>query len=461
MTEKNYTAVLRGTAFHAPVWGEAEVLEDCLFAVDAKGELAAVCRPHDAEYGDILRRYEQTDVYRELAPGQYLLPGFVDLHIHAPQWTNMGKALHVPLATWLQEYTFPRERKLAEATTAREVYREIVTTTLAHGTTTAVYFGSQDTAGILLLAEICAALGQRGACGKVVMDNPEECPPYYRDADSAAALRATREFVEAVRAIGNSCPQGAWPVITPRFVPSCTDATLAGLGELAAEYGVPIQTHIAESDWEAGYAYERFGKSDAEVLDMFGLLTEKSVVAHGTQLRDEDAALLAARGSTVAHCPLSNAFFGNGVYPVRRRFAQGVRAGLGTDVSGGYSPSLYDNIRQAVVVSRMLEDGVDARRPAAERGVPESRIDYRHALYMATTAGGEALGSKLGLFRPGYAFDAQLIDTRVPHSDIHIYAGDTPEDVLQKILFLANRTNLTALWVQGREVLHGTGGRHE
>lgn len=461
MTEKQYAAVLRGTAFHAPVWGEAEVLEDCLFAVDETGSLAAVCRPQDAAYETILRRYEGTSRYRELTAGQYLLPGFIDLHIHAPQWANMGKALHVPLATWLQEYTFPLERQLAEPTTAREVYREIVATTLAHGTTTAVYFGSQDTAGTLLLAEVCAALGQRGACGKVAMDNPEQCPPYYRDADSKAALQATREFIEAVRAIGATCPQGALPVITPRFVPSCTDATLAGLGELAAEYRVPIQTHIAESDWEAGYAYERFGKSDAEVLDMFGLLTPTAVVAHGTQLRDEDAALLAERGATVAHCPISNAFFGNGVYPVRRRFAQGVRAGLGTDVSGGYSPSLYDNIRQAVVVSRMLEDGVDARRPTAERGVPESRIDYRHALYMATTAGGEALGCKLGLFRPGYAFDAQLIDTNVAHSDIRIYAADTAEDVLQKILFLANRTNLTALWVQGREVLGSAGGQHE
>ncbi len=445
--------VLKATAFHAPNWGEVEVLEDALLQVDEEGVISKVCRPTDPAYEEIVRQARAEGNYRELPADTYLLPGFVDVHIHAPQWQNMGKALHVPLEVWLEKYTFPLESSLQELEIAKQVYRDIVEITLRHGTTTAVYLGTQDKESSLCLGRVCDEVGQRGCIGKVAMDNPEQCPDFYRDRSAEEAIASTEEFILELQALAAASRVGPVPVITPRFTPSCTDKTLQGLGDLAAKYRLPVQTHIAESDWEAGYAHDRFGKSDAEVLADFGLLTERSILAHGTQLSDSDALLLAKHHSTVAHCPISNAFFGNAVYPVRRRFDQGVNAGLGTDVSGGFSPSMYDNIRQAVIVSRMLEDGVNAELPKEKRGVADSRIDYRHAFYMATTAGGNALGLPVGLFREGYAFDAQAIAVNEPNSAIRIDGTDTPEDVLQKILFLANSADIQEVWAQGTAVL--------
>lgn len=454
MRESWYPTIICGTAFHATVWGEIEVLENCLFCIREDGVIAERLLPGSERYDQMKAQYTGQPNYHELKEGQYLLPGFVDLHIHAPQWANMGKALHVPLEVWLQQYTFPLESEIGKLDRADLSYHEIVSTTLAQGTTTAVYLGTQDKESTLWLGAVCGKLGQRGYIGKVVMDNPDECPSFYRDQSTQQALYDTEDFIIRLQKRSEDTVQGLIPVLTPRFTPSCSDEALQGLGDLAKRYHIPVQTHVSESNWEAGYARSRFGKSDTAALASFGLLTDKTVLAHGTLLTDEDAELLAAHGSTVAHCPISNAFFGNAVYPVRKRYAQGVNAGLGTDVSGGFSPSMYDNIRQAVIVSRMLEDGVNAELPPQERGVPDSRIDYRHAFYMATTAGGKALGLPVGLFSEGYVFDAQLIDVNTPFSTIRLHREwDSPEDCLQKILFLANSANIIALWIQGKEVL--------
>lgn len=440
-----------GTAFHAPVWGEVEVLADALFEINAAGTLERVLLPRDADYAKAVDDARANGELEELSATQYLLPGFVDLHIHAPQWENIGNALHVPLEDWLQKHTFPLEQSLTDGEKAAPVFADLVMRSLANGTTTALYYGTQNVDATVLLGEVCQTLGQRAAIGKVVMDNPEQCPDYYRDASADAGIAGTEETIERIMALTDE-RQLLTPVITPRFVPSCTPAALKGLGELAERYPIPIQTHLSESDWQAGYAHEHFGTSDAEVLDSFGLLTNRAVMGHATQLTEDEAELVAQRGATISHCPISNAFFGNAVYPVRRRHAQGVKAGLGTDVSGGFAPSIYANIRQAIISSRMLEDGVDANLPAASRGVAESRIDFRHAFYMATTAGGEALHQNIGLFLPGYHWDVQLIDVAAPHSDIVLYSEDDAQSVLQKILFTANRANITKVWVQGQLV---------
>lgn len=453
MKDACYAMVIRGTGYHAPAWGEIEVLKDHLFCIGNDGNIAAVVAPGDSDFTEVQSLYAGRPNYYELHEGQYILPGFVDLHVHAPQWVNAGKAMHVPLEVWLQEVTFPMESNMARLEMADRIYRDVVETTMRHGTTTAVYFGTQDKEATLWLGSICARLGQRGYIGKVAMDNPDECPDYYRDADSKAAIAATEDFIIRLMKRGESTIQGLVPVITPRFAPSCTDEAMAGLGELVKRYDVPVQTHCAESNWEAGYAWSRFGKSDAQVLADFGFMTPKTILAHGTQLTDADVELLVASGASVAHCPISNVFFSNSVLAARKRHEQGLNIGLGTDISGGYSPSMYANIRMAVIASRMLEEGVNSELPAAERGVPNSRIDYRHAFYMATTGGGVALKRKIGLLREGYAFDVQVVDVNTDRSDIRLYPDfDSDEDILQKILFMSNSGNIISLWVQGQEV---------
>jgi len=157
------------------------------------------------------------------------LPGMVDLHVHAPQWPQSGKALDVPLETWLQEYTFPLEARYGDAGFATSVYDSVVRTLLANGTTTAMYFGTIHAVGNQVLAERCLALGQRALVGKVAMDEPSQCPPYYKDDSAAEGIAETARFIDWLRQHPDNAQQRVLPVITPRFIPSCTDELLRGL----------------------------------------------------------------------------------------------------------------------------------------------------------------------------------------------------------------------------------------
>ena len=451
MTE--YTQIFQGTAFTSKSSKEVQILKNYLFCINDDGMIEKTVAPEHPDYQPLLNAYKGKENFHQLADGQYFLPGFVDLHVHAPQWAQSGTALDIPLYDWLNTYTFPIESKFSDLDFAQEVYEDLVSTLLANGTTTSLYFATVHKEASLLLAEICAKKGQRGLVGKVVMDDPEQTPDFYRDADVQTALADTEEFILAVKELAKTTKQGVYPVVTPRFIPSCTDGALKGLGELAAKYNTHIQSHCSESDWAHGYVQERFNKNDAFALHDFGLLGDKAVMAHCNFLNDEDVQLFAETGTAISHCPISNAYFANSVIPVAHFHEKGVDIGLGSDVSGGFSPSLFDNARQAVMSSRMLEDGVNPALPAATRGVPNSRITINEAFYLATAGGGESLSLPIGRLQENYTWDVQIIDTKLASAKLPIFdAHEDLNDVFQKIMYLVRPENICEVWVQGRKV---------
>jgi guanine deaminase len=449
----SFDKVFRGTAFSSKSPKEVNIFKDYLFCLDAEGKIQRSVSPQEKVYQEILDAYTGESNFFVLEEGQYFLPGFIDLHIHAPQWAQAGLAMAIPLEDWLDAYTFPLEAKFSDLSFAREIYEDLVATLLANGTTTALYFATVHKEASYLLAQICAEKGQRGLVGKVVMDHTEECPAYYRDKDTQKALDDTEAFILSVQELNKITKQGVYPVITPRFIPSCTEEALAGLGKLAEKYDAYIQSHCSESDWEHAFVKERLHKHDAFALNDSGLLRDKAVMAHCTFLADEDVALFAETGTAIAHCPISNVFFSNGILPLARFKAKGVDIGLGTDISGGFSPSLLDNVKQAVISSRMLEEGVDATLPAEERGVPDSRITINEAFYFATAGGGESLSLPIGRIEEGYCWDVQVIDIKTPGSKLRLFGRNVNlEEVLQKILYLSTPENIRAVWVQGEKV---------
>ena len=448
-----YAQIFQGTAFTSKSPIEVEILNNYLFCINGNGMIEKVVAPEDTDYQDLLEAYQGKENFHRLAEGQYFLPGFVDLHVHAPQWAQSGTALDIPLYDWLNTYTFPLESKFSDLTFAKNVYEDVVSTLLANGTTTALYFATVHKEASLLLAEICAKKGQRGLVGKVVMDDPEQNPAFYRDADTQTALVDTEEFIVAVKELAKSTKQGVYPVVTPRFIPSCTDDALKGLGELAAKYDTYVQSHCSESDWAHGYVKERFQKNDAFALNDFGLLRDKSVMAHCNFLDEDDADLFAETGTAVAHCPISNAYFANSVIPIAHLHSKGVEVGLGSDISGGFSPSLFDNVRQAVMSSRMLEDGVNPALPADDRGVPASRITINEAFYFATVGGGESLSLPVGRLAENYTWDIQIIDTKIASAKLPIFnEHEDLNDVFQKIMYLTRPENIREVWIQGEKV---------
>ncbi|WP_281354880.1 amidohydrolase family protein [Chelativorans xinjiangense] len=282
---------------------------------------------------------------------------------------------------------------------------------------------------------------------------PDQCPSYYRDSLATEAIEGTGALIEYIRNHPDNHEGLVRPVITPRFIPSCTDAALEGLGALARECGCHVQTHCSESDWEHEYVLHRYGVTDAAALARFGLLGRHSVLAHGNFVTTEDIETIGARKAAVAHCPLSNIYFANAVFPLRAVLEKNIHVGLGTDISGGPSSSLFESMRAAVLASRMLESGTDPDLPPERRSLrAASRIDFRHAFYLATTGGGVALGLPIGLFAPGYHFDAIAVDTAAVTGMIRLWDDlDSGELVLQKIVYTASRSNIAAVWIGGMQ----------
>ena len=438
-----------GRVIHAP--DAVETLPRALIAVDADGTIVSI-DPSVPKNDAKLRDFRGSGRLIELTQNHVLLPGLVDLHVHAPQFPQLGTALDLPLEDWLHVHTFPLESRYSDVTFAEGVYTRLVETLLAHGTTTALYFATIHLPATQRLAEICLALGQRGLVGRVGMDHPEQCPEFYRDASAESAIADTRRLIDFIRAMPGNESGLVRPVVTPRFVPACTDALLEGLGALARETGCHVQTHCSESGWEHEHVKARCGCTDTEALDRAGLLGRRSVLAHGNFIEPPDVARIRSRGAAVAHCPLSNIYFAGAVFPLRAMLAEGLHVGLGTDIAGGASASLFEAARQAVASSRLLESGTDPAVPAEQRGVPNSRIDVRTAFRLATAGGGEALDLPIGLFRPGYAFDAVLLQSGLPDGNLVFGPDEDGDTILQRIVMGAGRGDIARVWVAGRLV---------
>lgn len=379
-----------------------------------------------------------------------LLPGLVDCHLHAPQWPQLGTALDLPLEQWLFEHTFPLEASFADPLFAQSVWNDMVPTLLAHGTTTAVYYSSIHEEATMLLAQTCASLGQRALVGRVAMDHPTGTPDFYRDGNAAAALAASKRSVDDIRSLRSALVH---PILTPRFAPACTDETLMGIASLAEDLDVRVQTHCSENDWEHGYAVDRFGCSDTEALDRFGLLRPHTILAHAGHTSTSDWALIADRRAAIAHCPLSNTYFGDAVLPARRATAAGVTVGLGSDIAGGSEAGLLRQCHYAVTASRLLEDGVDPALSRDHRRTEDQRIQTIEAFYMATMGGAATTGLPIGLIEPGRAFDAITVSLQRPQSPLRIWPeADDDARVFEKVVRLATADDIGTVWVDGTVV---------
>jgi guanine deaminase len=439
--------VVVGTILQTPAADRLEVLDDVAVSIDCDGVIVGVFAARSVEGEAAIAG--ATNVCR-LSSTERLLPGLIDTHVHAPQWPQLGRGLDLPLEQWLFENTFPLEARYADGDFAQRVWDHLVPCLLGHGTTTAVYYSSIHEEATLRLAKTCAGIGQRAFVGRVAMDHPEGTPAWYRDTDAVTAVSASARSVDAIRALNNPLVQ---PIITPRFVPACSDALLQGLGELAVSTGAIVQTHCSESDWEHNYVLDRYGKSDTAALRGFGLLRESTVLAHGNHMSTNDFDQAREVSAGVAHCPLSNGYFSNAVFPVARALQRGVTVGLGSDIAGGYQPGLLPQCGHAVTSSRMLEDGVHAELAAGDRGVPGSRIDAVAAFHLATLGGANLLGIDCGLLAAGRQFDAFVVDIGRQQSSLRIWDElDDEARIFEKIVRLASPTDLTSVWVAGQQV---------
>lgn len=186
--------VIKGSGYTSTSKTGIEFLKDVLIEVNDKGKISRILHESDGDYESVLQNAKETDKLVELTKNQYFLPGFIDTHIHAPQWPNAGLALDKPLNEWLNEYTFPLEAKYQDLTFSKKVYDDLTKNLVDFGTTTAVYFGTIYPESNLVLAKMCNKNHQRGLIGQVAMDDSEMNPEYYRDASAEDSIEKTKHF---------------------------------------------------------------------------------------------------------------------------------------------------------------------------------------------------------------------------------------------------------------------------
>ncbi|OSX59877.1 hypothetical protein POSPLADRAFT_1048336 [Postia placenta MAD-698-R-SB12] len=463
----------RGDLVHCPNLGELNVLYDYILGVDQSGYIAYVAPATTAESLAIIHASKEPII---LVPrGSFLLPTFCDLHLHAPQFLYQGTGLHLPLMEWLNEYAFRAEESLdANPILAEKVYRRLATRLIENGTGAVLLFGTIKTETNIILARVMQEAGLRAFVGKLSMDISSRAT--YVEQSAESSLHSARSFVDQCHNLCAHMPAHerlVEPVITPRFVPTCSDGLLEGLGKLAAEKTLRVQSHMAEAHDQMDWVRRERGADDVDIFARHGLLTPRTVQAHCTFLGAPALSDIARRGTAVAHCPLSNAYFSAQPFRLREALQRGVRVGLGTDIAGGYDVDIMGSMRQAVAVSRMRE-GARIMADTNEDGqVAEGArqvnlaVDWKEALYLATRGGALALGlpAGCGTFTVGAPFDAQFIrvfseTTGEGIGSLDFFDTDKNAakrktlavDMIEKWWCLGDHRNREGMWVQGRKV---------
>jgi len=226
-----------------------------------------------------------------------------------------------------------------------------------------------------------------------------------------------------------------------------------GLGALQKETNLPVQTHLSENKREVALVKDLFPdhESYTHVYDNHGLLGPKTILAHAVHLSEKEVDLIKKRGGKISHCPASNSAITSGTAKVRMLLDKGIEIGLGTDMSGGYSPSILEAVRQALLVSNHV----------AMEGDDNTKLSIEEVLYLGTRGGAKVvcLEDKIGGFEIGKEFDAQLIslgsvevDDGVDHGAVDIFGWESWDERVAKWIFNGDDRNTVAVWVQGRLV---------
>ena len=359
-----------------------------------------------------------------------VIPGLNDLHIHAPQFTFRGLGMDRELMQWLETYTFPEEAKYKALEYADEAYTIFADHMRRSATTRACVFATIHRPATELLMQKMEETGLVTYVGKVNMD---QMSPQYLIEDTAQSERDTIDWVEAT--IDRFARTK--PIITPRFIPTCSSQLLAALGRIAADYNIPVQSHLSENREEIAIVskLEPDAASYGHAYDKYGLFGGNSpcVMAHCVHSSDIELELIRKRGVFIAHSPESNLNVSSGIAPIARYLDMGLNVGLATDVAGGSSECMFKAMAHAIQSSHMYWRLIDDSWP---------QLTFADVFHMATRISGAFFG-KVGAFDPGYAFDALVIDD----SNLLTPKPLTLTERLERLPYLATPQHIVAKYI--------------
>lgn len=419
--------VLKGNIVYSKNLTELEVCENS-YLVYQDGVVKGV-------YAELPEAYKNEEI--EDYGDKLIIPGLVDLHVHAPQYAFRGLGMDMELLDWLETNTFPEEAKMQDLLYAKKAYQIFVDNLKKSATTRACIFATVHRPATNLLMSMLEASGLATMVGKVNMDR--NCPDYLKEEDSEWSAWETVEWIKDIK---HSKLKNTQPILTPRFIPSCTDELMEKLKMVQMRYDLPVQSHLSENPGEIEWVKELCPWSEfyGDAYDVFGLFGVdcKTVMAHCVYSSDAEIERIKENGVYVAHCPESNINLSSGIAPIRRYLEEGIHVGLGSDVAAGSTENMFTAMAYAIQASKMywrLKD--DTKKP----------LTAEEVFYLATKGGGEFFG-KVGSFEEGYEMDAVVLDdSRLEHPQ-----EMTVKQRLERMIYFSDDREISAKYVKGRKI---------
>jgi guanine deaminase len=406
--------------------GSFEFLEDGLL-VTRDGHIAAIGPAQD------LLPNLPADLEVVNHADSILMPGFVDTHIHYPQTDVIGSGGR-QLLDWLQDYTFPAERRFSDPVYARGVAELFLDELVRNGTTTAMVFCTVHRTSVEAFFQSAVARSMRMVAGKILMDR--NSPEYLRDS-VASGEHDSRELIQKWH--GHERLSYA---ITPRSAITSSEAQLQSAGQLAKEFpDALIQTHVAENLEEIAWVKQLFpqARSYLDVYDSYGLIRDRAIYAHCIHLDQADRARMAQSGAAAAFCPSSNLYLGSGLFDIAAADASGMPFSIATDVGGGNNFSMLRSLGDAYKIAQLSHQHLSPLR----------------AFYLATLGGARALGldGQIGRFAVGAEADFIVLNLRAtPLIARRTAQSRTLAEKLLVLMALGDDRVVSHTYVLGREV---------
>lgn len=415
--------IYKANILHTPTPEKIEAIPHGFIAVDDNGSIEGIYPTLPSH----LQGIAITDFGDRM-----LIPAMNDLHLHAPQYRNMGMALDLPLLQWLETYTFPEESKFSDLKYAEKIYKRFVHELWWNGTMRCAVYATIHRDTTLLLARLLQESGMGAYIGLVGMDR--NCPEYLQNS-TTEVIRDTTQLLQVLD--GDPLVH---PIVTPRFVPSCSGEMMDALGELAIRKNIPVQSHLSENVNEIAWVRELEPESTcyADAYYRHGLFGQTpTLMAHCCYSDGIELELMRKQQIYAVHCPSSNCNLPTGMAHVRKLLNNGIKVALGSDISGGHTMSIFSIIRYAIEVSKIIH---------AETSGQEPFLSFSEAFWIATKSGGSFFG-KVGSFETGYTFDALVIDDQRLNGTEYSLA-----ERLERYIYLGDPADIQHRFCQGKEL---------
>jgi guanine deaminase len=332
----------------------------------------------------------------------FIAPGFVDTHVHLPQFDGIG-CDGLPLLEWLNTLVFPLEGRWEDASYAASMTDRVLDQFLANGTTSFCAFATVHHQATIAALELAAQRGLRACIGQSLMD---------RNSPDFLTRPTKRLAAEALALCQKFPPGGVTRVehgITPRFAASCTVELMQEMGKLSQATGAMVQTHLAETIPECRWVEELFsGRLYANVYEAMGLLGKRSLLGHGIHLAESERAAIRNSQSVIVHCPNANVFLQSGIMPRSKWLSEQLRLSLGSDLGAGFDVAMPRVARSMIDTAKYLrfQDAASQPPTAAE------------AWHQITAGNADAAGwPQIGRLQAGAEADMLIIRPTIPWRD--------------------------------------------